>query len=105
MPSVQQILCQLLDIELDCVKDLIAAGSDRSEPDERDGWLPAGSIENIRSEMSAALDSTLSARQQDQDGNDDPAAGPSHQTARRDDDETDEEDSEMDEAIGSLEIS
>jgi general transcription factor 3C polypeptide 5 (transcription factor C subunit 1) len=63
MPSIRQLLCQLLDIDLDLVREMIANGSDRSEPDERDGWLPPGSIEKIRTEMSRVLEETIASNQ------------------------------------------
>jgi len=58
IPSNRQLVYQLMDIELDEVKEMLERQPDKN-PDEKDGWLPKGSLDRIRELMKKTLDDTI----------------------------------------------
>lgn len=59
IPSNRQLVYQLMDIDLSEVKEMITKKSRKDAPDDKDGWLPTGSVDRIRSEMKKTLDKTV----------------------------------------------
>lgn len=59
IPCNRQIIYHLQDIDLEEVQQMLIPVPDKDAPDEKDGWLPSGSIDKIRSLMTKEMDATI----------------------------------------------
>jgi general transcription factor 3C polypeptide 5 (transcription factor C subunit 1) len=59
IPTKRQLVYQLSHIELESLQELVAKEPEKTTPDDKDGWLPHGSIDKIRESMKKLTDNTI----------------------------------------------